>query len=71
MTYGSVSITLSYMEIYKDEAFDLLVARENVGIVHMSRLTLRLSVPSLGSKATYSGGFEWKNNCCQFNGEAD
>ncbi|KAF8518380.1 kinesin-domain-containing protein [Hysterangium stoloniferum] len=29
MENGSISLSVSYMEIYKDEAYDLLVAREN------------------------------------------
>lgn len=35
-----VSLTMSYMEIYKDEVYDLLVTRENVlpyvALLHLS-----------------------------------
>lgn len=30
LPYDDVSVTVSYMEIYKDECYDLLVSRENV-----------------------------------------
>jgi hypothetical protein len=29
-----VALSMSYMEIYKDDVYDLLVTRENVGIVY-------------------------------------
>ena len=34
----SVTLAVSYMEIYKDEVYDLLVTRENVGQVCISHV---------------------------------
>ena len=57
MQLGSVSLTVSYMEIYKEEVYDLLVTRENVRLCSKFdvSLTVYFQAPKLPIREDSTG----------------